>query len=123
VWARREVRWGVTYEGLKSYNYYMNKNPFLNAFAATAYISLVASIMFYAPKGIDNVPSVLVPIAMISLFTLSAAVMGYLFIYTPLALYLDGQKKEAVRLFLSSVATFAIITACIFGIILSEVLS
>lgn len=90
----------------------MTKNPFLNALAAVAYVSLVASIMFYglksAPPGPDTI---VVPIAMISLFTLSAAVMGYVFLSTPLQLLLAGEKKRAVNLFLQTVLIFAGITA------------
>ena len=91
----------------------MTRNPFINALAATLYISLVASIMFYGINHTGSVNSVVIPIAMISLFTLSAAVMGYLFLYQPLQLYLDGKKKEAVDLFLQTVAVFAGITALI----------
>ena len=91
--------------------------PFLNALIATLYIMLVASLMYYAPKYIEPVDSVIVPIAMISLFTLSAAIMGYLFLYNPLQLYLDGQKKQATQLFLGTVFTFAGITVLIFLIL------
>lgn len=74
----------------------MTKNPFLNALAAVAYVSLVVSIMFYglksAPPGPDTV---VVPIAMISLFTLSAAMMGYIFLSEPLQLFLSGEKNGA----------------------------
>ena len=51
----------------------MSKNPFLNALAATAYITLIASAMYYAPKA--NIPdnSVMIPIVMLSLLVLSAA--------------------------------------------------
>ncbi len=85
----------------------MTKNPFWNALAAIIYIALVVSTIFYAPKSIDSTPSVIIPILMISLFTLSAAVMAYLFLYTPLALYFDNHKKEAVTLFLKTVVMFA----------------
>ena len=95
----------------------MTKNPFLNALAATLYITIVASAMFYAPKTMDHIDSVIVPIAMISLFTLSAAMMGYCFVYMPLRLYLDGEKKNAVNLFLQTIAIFAGITAIFFFIL------
>jgi hypothetical protein len=56
-------------------------------------------------------------IALISLFTLSAAVMGYLFCYQPAQLYFEGKKKDAVRLFLQTVAVFALITVILFGLL------
>lgn len=96
----------------------MTKNPFINALGALSYIILVASLMFYGMKhsGPDN--SVIVPIAMLSLFTLSAAVMGFIFLSQPLQLYLDGKKKEAVKLFVQTVAAFAGITILAFVLLL-----
>lgn len=92
----------------------MTKNPIINALLATAYIALVASIMFYAPKFAGKNETLLIPIAVISLFSLSAAVMGYLFLGTPAQLFLTGKKKEAVNLFLKTIGAFAIITALVF---------
>ncbi len=72
----------------------MTKNPILNAIAAGVYISIISLVMNwgtkYAPKG----PTFLAPIAVISLFTLSAAVMGYIFCYEPAQLYFSGKKKR-----------------------------
>lgn len=88
----------------------MNKNPFLNALAATAYISLVASIMYYGPKESIPEPSVMIPIAVLSLFVLSAAMMGYFFLYQPVLYLIEGNAKEATKLFLMTVFSFACIT-------------
>jgi hypothetical protein len=95
----------------------MTKNPFINAAAASSYIIGVASFMFYGMKLFGPKDTILAPIAMISLFTLSAAMMGYFFLYQPLMLFLDGHKKNAVDLFLQTVAVFAGITAIIFVLI------
>jgi hypothetical protein len=92
----------------------MTKNPFINALSATLYITAVATIPFFGKNLFGPGNSFLIPIAMISLFTLSAAVMGYLFLYQPLLLLLDGHKKNAVKLFLQTVANFAGITIIIF---------
>ncbi len=89
----------------------MSRNPFYNAVLAAGYITVVASIMFYGPKiAAHREDSVLAPIAILSLFVLSVAVMGYLFILQPTQLYLDGEKGEAVKLFLQTVGAFAVIT-------------
>ena len=88
----------------------MTKKPFVNALAATAYIVLVAGIMYYGTEFAPKNDSILAPIALVSLFTLSAAVMGYLFCSQPVMLYFDNQKKEAVRLFLQTVLVFGLIT-------------
>ncbi len=101
----------------------MTKNPFVNALAAIAYIITIASAMFYGTKNLPGEDTVFAPIAIISLFTLSAAVMGYVFLYQPLQLYLDGKKKIAADLFLKTVAVFAVITAVVLVLLFSGVLS
>jgi hypothetical protein len=92
----------------------MTRNPFINALAATVYITAVATIPFFGKQLFGPGNSFLIPIAMLSLFTLSVAVMGYLFLYQPLLLLLDGHKKNAVKLFLQTVASFGGITLLVF---------
>jgi hypothetical protein len=92
----------------------VTKNPFINAFVAVLYIVLVASVMYYGPKLAGKQETIIVPIAMISLFTLSAAVMGYLFFYEPFQFFMSGEKRKAVNLFLQTVAVFACITVVAF---------
>lgn len=89
----------------------MTKNPFVNAFAATAYIVVIASVMFYGTQITGPVHSIIGPIAAVSLFTLSAAVMGYFFLYEPAQMFLDGKKKQGLNLFLQTVAVFGLVTA------------
>ena len=100
----------------------MTKNPIINALAAVGYICIVASVMFYGSqyKGPDN--SIFAPIAFISVFTLSAAVMGYLFLSQPLLMYFEGKKKEAVNLFLQTLMAFAVLTATILSLYFSGIL-
>jgi len=88
----------------------MNKHPFLNALSATAYISFVASMLFYAPAM--NLPekSVIIPIVMLSLFVLSASMMCYFFLFQPTRLLIEGKQKEATKFFLSTVGIFALTT-------------
>ena len=101
----------------------MTKNPYINALSAFLYIVAIASLMFYGTKNLPGPDSVIAPIAVVSLFTLSAAVMGYIFGYQPLLLFLDGKRKEAVNLFLKTVATFAGITTVILALLFSRILS
>ena len=101
----------------------MSKNPILNALAALFYIAIVASVMFYGGRSTGPDNSVIAPIAIISLFTLSAAVMGYLFCYQPAQFYFEGKKKEAVQLFLKTVAIFGGITALVLGLLFSGIFS
>ncbi len=94
----------------------MTKNPFYNAFAAITYIvTIVLAINSVSDFETNEYPlSLITPILFLSLFTLSAAVMGYLFCYQPLRLYLDGKKEKAVKLFLQTVGIFALIPFTIF---------
>ena len=92
----------------------MSENPIINALSATLYIALVASIMFNMEKTPDGVDSILVPIAMLSLFVLSAAVMAYVFCFNPIQLLVEGKKAEAGNLFLKTIGVFAIITLLAF---------
>lgn len=87
------------------------KNPFLNALLAALYIiSLVSAIFYGGPLLSGKEETVLIPITMLSLFVLSAAVMGFLFLSKPLQLYFDGSKREAAAFFLKTVLSFAAIT-------------
>ena len=100
----------------------MGKNPFINAFSALAYIVLVAFVMSFGEKRIPHPNVIVAPVAIISLFTLSAAVMGYLFCYQPAQLYFDGKKKAAVNLFLQTVAVFGCITALALAILFTGII-
>lgn len=89
----------------------MTRNPLLNALTAAGYIVLIVSVMNYGTKLVPRPNQFMAPIAVVSLFTLSAAVMGYLFCYQPVQLYFDGKKKQAVTLFLQTTVVFGCLTA------------
>lgn len=85
----------------------MTQNPYLNALMAAAYIALIVSGIFFVGNFAGPEESIFIPMAMLSLFVLSAAVMGYLFCYQPFRMYFDGKQKEAVAFFAKTVGTFA----------------
>lgn len=90
------------------------QNPYINAVLAALYIVgivLLIQVFMAMGKAGDGQDNILIPMTMLSLFTLSAAVMGYLFGITPVRMYLDGAKSEAVTFFLRTLMTFAVITA------------
>ena len=91
----------------------MSKNPFLNALAATVYIVLVASFMYYGPFVDRHLEGVIIPIVVLSLFVFSAATMGFIFLYQPFQLFLEDRKKESVSLFLKTMVAFAGITVAL----------
>ena len=96
-------------------------NPFANATAAALYIVAIVytidtfSRLSIVPKG----PTLLVPMTILSLFVLSAAVMGFLFVYQPLRLYMEGHHKEALQFFAKTVLTFACFAILFFIALLS----
>ncbi len=96
----------------------MNKSPLINAFVAFLYIAIIALIMDRVGQVANQSSFLVINImAVISLFTLSAAVMGYLFLCQPIRLYFEGEKRKAVKFFLSTVAIFALITFLMFFIL------
>ena len=93
----------------------MTKNPFLNSLTAIIYIVCIILLIMYIPQvigtGKDNI---LTPMAALSLFVLSAALMGYIFLYQPILMIVEGQKETGVKLFLKTVGIFACGTLAIF---------
>jgi len=95
----------------------MTKNPLYNALLASGYVGLVIICIFGASKIVGNeAESLLFPIAGLSVFVLSAAIMAYLFFYQPVLMLIDGERPAAIRLFLRTVGIFAATTALIFFI-------
>jgi len=91
----------------------MTRNPLINALSGLLYIVLVVSCIYYAPTFGGKVESVFFPIAMLSLFVFSASCMGYIFLYQPFQLFLEGEKKKSVDLFLKTLSIFAISAAAL----------
>jgi hypothetical protein len=100
----------------------MSKNPFLNALAALGYISVVASVMFYGGRMARPEDTILGPIAVLSLFSFSAAVMGYVFFFNPFQMYFDGKKKEAIKLAFQSMGYFGLVTFILLFLLLSRLI-
>jgi len=78
------------------------KTGFLNALGSLIYIALVATLMQNGDKIFGQMSNIIGPIAFLLLFVLSAFVVGGLILGKPLMMYIDGKKKEAVALFLST---------------------
>ncbi|MFZ3012027.1 MAG: hypothetical protein WA060_03490 [Minisyncoccia bacterium] len=85
------------------------KKPFVYALAAAVYIVLIVSIMNIATSFLpkDDSGSLLPLMMMLSLFVLSAAVMGFIFLSEPFRLYMDNRKQEGVVFFVRIVGIFA----------------
>jgi len=89
------------------------KKPFVYALAAAVYIVLIVSIIniltVFKPEGGEEA---LIPMMMmLSLFILSAAVMGFIFLSEPFRLYMEDHKQEGVAFFVRIVGFFACFVA------------
>ncbi len=101
----------------------MSKNPIINALGAASYIALVVSVINFISQMQMNKPdTAYAPLVFLSLLTLSVTVMAYLFFYQPLQLFIDGKKKEALRLFARTVGVFAIFTVLVLLLLISGVI-
>lgn len=85
----------------------MTHNPLYNALLAIGYIALVVSVLFFGSAIAGEPDNILMPMGMLAVFVLSAAMMAFIFFYRPVIMLLDGKRDEAVKLFLTTVAYFA----------------
>lgn len=83
------------------------KKPFTYSLVAALYIVFIVSIMSSVSSFMPKEDNIFMPIVMLSLFVLSAAIMGFLFLSEPIQLYIENQKKEAAAFFTKTVAFFA----------------
>jgi len=93
----------------------MTKKPLYNALAAITYIITIVVTINFIDEFETNIGTAqfVMPIVMLSMFTLSAAIMAYIFCYQPLRLFLEKKQEEAIKLFLNTVGIFAVIIVAI----------
>lgn len=97
------------------------KNAIINAGITVLYIVLVASFLTRAETIFEeSVPkdTVLIPIIMLLIFVVSAAITGFTVVGKPLMWYLDGKKKEALSLLGSTIFFLALIALFFISILL-----
>lgn len=89
----------------------------LHALGTAAYVTLIASFLFYTPQifGTNGKDTVLIPIMMLLLFVCSAAITGLLVIGRPILWYMDGKKKEGISLLISTVIALFLILLVVFS--------
>ena len=87
----------------------------VDSLLAVLYVSVVVLIMNNSKNFFDKTPEVAIGIAMLMLFVTSATVMGFLILGRPILMYLDGAKKEAVKLFYFTITWLALIVITIFS--------
>ncbi|MCX6794623.1 MAG: hypothetical protein NTY31_01295 [Candidatus Falkowbacteria bacterium] len=70
----------------------------LNSLGVTIYVFLVAQIMNNGEKIFGKMAGPFAPVAFLLLFVFSALMTGGLILGRPIILFLDGQKKEGLKL-------------------------
>lgn len=93
-------------------------NPYISAGAASAYIALIALFINYVPRFESQGSPAFAAFTMLSLLVLSVAVMGFLFFYEPLSLYMEGRRAESIKHFFRTVAMFVCIVMMIFATVI-----
>ncbi len=89
----------------------MSRNPIINALSALGYIGLIAAVMNYISVTQGSKPdTVFAPVIFLSLLTFSVAVMACTFFYQPIQLFIEGKKKEALKLLVQTVGVFGVFT-------------
>ena len=93
----------------------MTTNPFYNALFAITYIVVLVTGVNLVATNLEGViqETILLPMGALGVLVFSVALMGYLFFYHPLMMILDGKRQEGVKLFLQTVAVFAVATALV----------
>jgi hypothetical protein len=88
----------------------MKRTPLFHATGAAAYIVLIVFVMdTVTSAGAEE--TILIPMTILGLFVLSAAVMGYLFAFEPVRLYVENRKDESLAFFGKTVGWFACFVA------------
>lgn len=101
----------------------MTKNPIINAISASGYIVLVAAVLNYISANFGDKPdTVFAPVIFLSLLTLSVVMMAFFFFYQPIQLFVDGKKKEGIKLFVRTLGFFAIFTIVALSLMLVGVI-
>lgn len=90
------------------------KYAWLDALGTAGYIVLVANFIYFMGERFpsDN-KSVFIPIAMLMLLVLSVAIVGSLIFGRPAMWYVDGKKKDALKLLFWTLGIFLVFTVLV----------
>lgn len=96
------------------------KYALLNALGTVLYIGAVVSFMNFANASkIEKTHSLFAPIVFLMLLVLSASVTGSLIFGRPVLWYMEGKKKQAVSLLISTLGIFLVILIIILSFLFS----
>lgn len=97
------------------------KRAALSAVGVYAYIALLAVLVQHSLFGASP-PWWLGASLGLTIFVISASVTGSLVLLKPLTLYLDGNKRDALRLFVYTIAALACIAVLVALVLVSAFL-
>lgn len=86
------------------------KYAFLHAVATVVYVALVALIITNSNTLFGKTPSILTAMVFLLVFVVSATITGSLVLGRPALWYFNGNKNEAIKLALYTVAFICLIT-------------
>ena len=93
------------------------KYAFLDSIFTSVYIMIVAFFMTFMEKSPPDT-KLFGPVAFIMLLVFSAAITGSLVFGRPILWYLDGNKKDAIKLLTYTLGIFFLLMLIVFVIIL-----
>jgi len=96
----------------------MKSNPYLSAIIAFLYVVLIVFVINTIASNEASEETLLLPITMLSLLTLSVATMAYLFFGEPLKLCFSRDYKTATKFFYRMIGTFTLFTAFSAGVLM-----
>ncbi len=91
---------------------------FINAAGVFIYITAIAWFLFNGKNFFGNDNNWLVPVFMLLLFVISAAITGLLVLGKPAHLYFTGMKKEAVILLFATLAWLVVFLVLVMAILI-----
>lgn len=81
----------------------------INAILTAIYAGVISWLLFNGEWLFGNKPdNFLMPLLMLMIFVISAAITGFLVLGKPIRLYMEGLKKEAVNLFFITLGWLAV---------------
>jgi len=90
------------------------KYSLINSLLVFGYVAFVSQLLTNGEKLFGPIKSVLAPTAFLLTFVFSVAIMGIIIFGRPILWYLDGFKKEAVRLIFYTLGFLLVILAFVF---------
>lgn len=84
------------------------KRSLLNALGTAAYVIALVTLVLNGEKIFGTINEIFAPIAFLLTFVISASITSGLVLGKPILMFLEGQKKEAVKLFIYTIVWLAI---------------